>query len=83
VGHRIDPEPGRLALANAAIEQIDLFRHLREQAIERLVEDLEARHFRVAQVDHDAGAIGGLDSRLAERIAQADRPGCACALRGL
>jgi hypothetical protein len=42
---------------------------------------LEPRHFRVAQVDHDAGAIGGLDSRLAERIAQADRPGCACALR--
>jgi hypothetical protein len=39
-------------------------------------------NFRVAQVDHDAGAIGGLDSRaFAERIAQTDRPGCGCALR--
>jgi hypothetical protein len=58
-----------------------LFRHLGEQEIEPLVEHLEPRHFRVTQVDDDAGAIGGLDSRLAEPVAQADRPGCGCALR--
>ena len=38
-----------------------LFRHLGEQVIEPLVEHLEPRHFRVTQVDDDAGAIGGLD----------------------
>ena len=41
--------------------------------IERLVEDFEPRHFGVAQVDHDAGAVGGLDPRLPQGIAQPDR----------
>ena len=69
----VDPQPRRIALADAAIEQIDLIRHLREQRVERLVQDFEPRHFGVAQIDHDAGAIGGLDPRLAQRIAQPDR----------
>ena len=39
-----------------------------EQRIERLVEQLEPRHFGVAQVDHDAGAFGRLDARLMHRF---------------
>jgi hypothetical protein len=66
--------------ADAAIEQIDLFRHLREQAIKRLVEDLEPRHFRVAQVDHDAGAIGGLKIRALRSVSRKLIGRGACAL---
>ncbi len=69
----VDPQPRRIALADAAIEQIDLIRNLREQRVERLVENFEPGHFGVAQIDHDAGAIGSLDPRLAQRIAQPDR----------
>ena len=64
MGDHVDPQPRRFALADAAIEQIDLFGDLRKQRIERLVEDFEPRHFGVAQIDDDAGAIGGLDPRL-------------------
>ena len=73
MGDHVDPQPRRFALADAAIEQIDLFGNLREQRIERLVENFEPRHFGIAQIDDDAGAIGGLDPRLAQRIAQPDR----------
>jgi hypothetical protein len=69
----VDPQPRRLALADAAIEQIDLLRHLCEQGIKRLTENLQSRHLGIAQVDHDTGAVGRLDARLAERIAQSDR----------
>ena len=41
--------------------------------IERLVQDFQPGHFRIAQVDDDAGAIGSLDPRLPERIAQPHR----------
>ena len=51
--------------------------HLRKQRIERLVEDFQPRHFGVAQIDHDAGAVGGLDPRLPKRIAQPDGRGSA------
>ena len=71
--HHVDPQPRRFALADAAIEQVDLFGDLREQRIERLVQNLEPRDFGVAQFDDDAGAIGGLDPRLAQRIAQPRR----------
>ena len=71
--HHVDPQPRRVALADAAIEQIDLIRHLREQRIERLVQNFEPGDFGVAQIDDDAGAIRGLDPRLAQRIAQPDR----------
>ena len=73
MGDDVDPQPRRIALADAAIEQVDLFGNLREQRIERLVENFEPRHFGIAQIDDDAGAIGGLDPRLPQRIAQADR----------
>ncbi len=69
----VDPQPRRIALADAAIEQIDLVGDLPEQRIERLVENFEPRHFGVAQIDHDAGAIGGLDPRLPQRVAQPHR----------
>ena len=69
----VDPQPRRFALADAAIEQIDLIGHLRKQRIERLVQDLEPRHLGIAQVDHDAGAIGSLDPRLPQCVAQPDR----------
>ena len=69
----VDPQPRRFALADAAIEQVDLFGDLREQRIERLVQNLEPRDFGVAQFDDDAGAVGGLDPRLAQRIAQPRR----------
>jgi hypothetical protein len=73
MGHHIDPQPRRLALADAAIEQIDLIRNLRKQGIECLVENFKPGHFGIAQVDHDAGAIGGLDPRLPQGIAQSHR----------
>ena len=44
-----------------------------EQRIERLVQDLEPGDFGIAQFDHDAGAVGGLDAGLAQRIAQPRR----------
>ncbi len=47
---------------------------MRKQRIERLVENFEPRHFGIAQIDHDTGAVGGLDPRLPQRIAQPDRP---------
>jgi hypothetical protein len=49
--HSIDPQPWRLTAADAAIEQIDLRRHLREYRIECLVEKFETRHFGVPQID--------------------------------
>src|SRR5229473_7499878 len=58
--NHVDPKPRRVALADAAIEQIDLFRNLREQRVERLVQNFEPGHLGVTQVDDDAGAIGGL-----------------------
>ena len=73
MGDDVDPQPRRIALADAAVEQVDLFGDLREQGIQRLVQDFEPRHFGVAQVDDDAGAIGGLDPRLPQRIAQPHR----------
>ena len=71
--HHVDPQPRRLALADAAIEQVDLLGHLGEQRIERLVQDLEPGDLGIAQFDHDAGAVGGLDAGLAQRIAQPRR----------
>ena len=73
MGDHVDPQPRRVALADAAIEQIDLFRNLREQRVERLVQDFEPRHLGVTQVDDDPGAVGGLDPRLPQRIAQPHR----------
>ena len=73
VRHHVDPQPRRVALADAAIEQIDLVGDLPEQRIERLAENLEPRHLGIAQIDHDAGAIRGLDPRLAQRVAQPHR----------
>src|SRR6185312_2701284 len=71
--NHVDPQSRRLALADAAIEQLDLLGHLRKQGIERVVQDFEPRHFRVAQVDDNTGAIGRLDPRLVKRVAQANR----------
>ena len=71
--HHVDPQPRRFALADAAVEQVDLFRNLGEQRIERFVQDLKPCDFGIAQFDDDAGAIGGLDPRLAQRIAQPRR----------
>ncbi len=70
MGHHIDPQPRRLALADAAIEQIDLIRNLRKQGVERVVENFEAGDFGIAQIDHDTGAIGSLYTRPPQRIAQ-------------
>ena len=70
MGDHVDPQPRRIALADAAIEQIDLIRNLREQRVERIVQNFQPRHFGVAQVDDDPGAISGLDPRLPQRIAQ-------------
>ena len=44
-----------------------------EQRIERLVEQFEPRHFGIAQIDDDAGALRRLDARLAHRVAQPHR----------
>ena len=64
----VDPQPRGFALADAAVEQIDIVGHLREQGIERLVEDFQPCDFRIAQIDHHAVAVGRLDPRLAQRI---------------
>ena len=66
----VNPQPRRFALADAAIEQVDLFRHLREQRIERLVQDFQPGDLGIPQFDDDAGAIGSLDPRLAQGVAQ-------------
>jgi hypothetical protein len=73
MGNDIDPQPRRFALADTAIEQIDLLRNLREQRVERFIQNLKPCHFGVTQIDDNAGAIGGLDARLPQRIAQPDR----------
>ena len=73
MGDHVDPQPRRLALADAAIEQVDTIGNLRKQRIERLVQNLQPRHFGITQIDDDAGAIGGLDPRLPQRVAQPHR----------
>src|SRR5258708_7819886 len=72
MGDHVDPQPRRVALADAPIEQIDLFRDFLEQRIQRLAQNFKPRHFGVTQIDDDAGAVGSLDPRLAERVAQAN-----------
>ena len=47
-----------------------LGRNFLEQRIERFVQELKPRHFGVAQIDDDAGALGGLDARLIHRLFQ-------------
>ena len=54
-------------------EQINVARNLGEQLVERVVQDFQPCDLGVAQVDHDAGAIGGFDPRLPQRIAQTNR----------
>ena len=73
MGDNVDPQPRRLALADPAIEQIDLLGNLRKQRVERLVENFEPRDFGIAQVDHHAGTVRRLDSRPPQRIAQPHR----------
>ena len=63
MGDDVDPEPRRIALADAAVEQIDLIRDLGEQRIERVVEDLEPGHLGVPEVDDHPCPVGGLDPR--------------------
>jgi hypothetical protein len=50
---------------------------LREQRVERLVQNFEPGHFRVTQVDDDTGAICSLDPRLPQGIAQTKWTGIA------
>ena len=47
MGDGVDPQPRRLAPADAAVEQVDLGGDFREHRIERLVDELEARHLGV------------------------------------
>src|ERR1700722_7498006 len=70
MGYRIDPQPRRVATAHATVEQLDLGRQFGEQRIERLVQKLKPRDFGIAQIDHDAGALGRLDARLMHRLRQ-------------
>jgi hypothetical protein len=51
MGDGIDPQPPRLAAADAAIEQIDLFGDFLEQRVERLVQELEPGDLGVVQVE--------------------------------
>jgi hypothetical protein len=73
VGHHVDPQPWRLTLADAAIEQVDGIGDLREQRVEGVVENFKPRNLGIAQVDDDAGAIGGLDPRAPQRVPQPHR----------
>src|SRR5690606_17801177 len=43
MGDNVDPEPRGLAPADATVEQLDLFRNVRKQGIERLAEQLQPR----------------------------------------
>jgi hypothetical protein len=49
VSDGIDPQPRRLAPADATVEQIDLRRDFGEDRIERFVEQFEAGKFRIAR----------------------------------
>ena len=55
---------------DAAVEQVDVRGDFREQRVERVVEEFEPRHFGVAQIDDNAGALGRLDARLAQGVLQ-------------
>jgi hypothetical protein len=70
--HRVDPEPRRVALANAAIEQIDASGNFRKQG-RALHRDLEPCHFRVAQINDNAGAVGSLDPGFPQGVTQTNR----------
>jgi hypothetical protein len=69
-GDGIDPQPPRLAAADAAIEQIDLFGDFLEQRVERLVQELKAGDLGVVQVDDSGAALGLVHARLAQRVTQ-------------
>ena len=79
MGDRVDPQPRRVAPADAAVEQLDLGRNFGKQRIERLVEKFEPRDFGIAQIDDDAGAFGRLDARLMHRLRQRRRRSAAAA----
>jgi len=70
MGDGIDPQPRRLAAADAAIEQIDLFGDFLEQRVERLVQKLEPGDLGVVEVDDDGAALGLIHARLAQRVPQ-------------
>src|SRR6185437_4063480 len=71
--NHVEPEPRRLTIADATLEQVDIVGHLRKQRIELLVQDFEPGDLGVTEIDDHAGAIGGLDPRLVKRITQANR----------
>src|SRR5262249_28619644 len=81
MGDDIDPEPRRVALADAAIENIDVIGDLCEQRIQRLVEDLEPRDLGIPKVDNNAGAVGSVDPGLPQRVAQPTPAALAVACR--
>ena len=74
VRDHIDPEPRRIAPADAAVEQIDVVGNLGKQRIERLGENLQPRDFGITQVDHHAGTVRCLDAGLTQGIAQPAPP---------
>ncbi len=75
MGDGVDPQPRRLAPADAAIEQIDLFGNFLEQRVERLVQEFEPGDLGVVQIDDDAAALGLIDARLAQRFLEPLRGG--------
>ena len=66
----VDPKPWRVTATDAAIEQVDLWRNVGKERIERFVEEFKTGNFRVMQIDDDAGAFRRLDARLMHRLLQ-------------
>ena len=75
MGDGVDPQPRRVAAADAAVEKLDLRRDFGEQRIERLVEQFEPRELGVAQIDDDARCARPTSMR-ALRNASFSGPGC-------
>ncbi len=74
MGDHVDPQPRRVALGDAALEQLDLRRDLGVDGVERLAQQFEPGELGVAQVDDHAGALRHLDSGLAHRVLEPRRP---------
>jgi hypothetical protein len=70
MGDGIDPQPRRLAPADATIEQVNVGGNLLEHRVERLVQHLEPGDLGIVQVDDHAAALGLIDPRLAQRVLQ-------------
>lgn len=72
-GDHVHKQARALAGRDAAIKQVNGRWNLRKDRLERVMQQVEAREFRAAQIADHVGSLGLLDARLAHGGLQARR----------